>query len=100
MSDNIVVLSGRLRWARSATRHRIARKRTRFVIEHCELAFRIPPPSGGGDHRLVFLGDDEDGLPLEAMAILSEEGDLLVIHSMRLRPRFRVQYEEVKRWRG
>ncbi len=91
-----------LRWARSATRHRIARERSRYVIEHCGLRFEQPPPSGapaGADLRLVYLGDDADGVALEVMAVELEDGSLLVIHAMALRDRYRAQYEEAKQWR-
>lgn len=48
--------------------------------------------------RLVFLGDDADVVALEVMAIVLEEGSLLVIHAMALHPRYRRQYEEAKKW--
>ena len=91
-----------LKWARSATKHRIARQRARYVIEHCGLRFEQSPPAGapaGADLRLVYLGDDADGVALEVMAIELEDGNLLVIHAMPLRDRYREQYEEAKTWR-
>lgn len=91
-----------LRWARSATRHRIARERSRYVIEHCGLRFEQPPPAGApadAEPRLVYLGDDADGVALEVMAVELEDGRLLVIHAMALRDRYREQYEEAKKWR-
>jgi hypothetical protein len=91
-----------LRWARSATEHRISRERSRYVIEHCGLRFEQDPPAGApasADPRLVYLGDDADGVALEVMAIELEDGDLLVIHAMPLRRRYREQYEEAKKWR-
>lgn len=69
------------------------------MIEHCGLVFRVPPPEGQVDERLVFLGDDGDGVPLEVMAVELEDGDLYVIHAMDLRDRYRSQYEEARRWR-
>jgi hypothetical protein len=47
----------------------------------------------------VYLGDDREGLALEVMAVELEDGDLLVIHAMPLRDRYREQYEEAKQWR-
>ena len=88
-----------VRWARSATKHRVARARSGFVIEHCGLLFRVPPPAGRSDERLMFLGDDGDGVALEVMAVELEGGDLYVIHAMDLRERYRPRYEEAKRWR-
>ena len=49
--------------------------------------------------RLVFLGDDIDGVALEVMGVELEDSSLLVIHAMPLRDRYREQYEEAKKWR-
>lgn len=89
-----------LEWARSATKHRISRERSRHVIEHCGLRFEQAPSPGraAADIRLVFLGDDADGVALEVMAIELEDGGLLVIHAMLLRDRFREEYEEARQW--
>ena len=87
-------------WARSATRHRVARARSAFVIEHCGLVFRVPPPAGQLDERLLFLGDDAEGVALEVMAVGLQGGELYVIHAMELRERYRPQYMEAKRWRS
>lgn len=91
-----------LGWARSATKHRISRERSRYVIDHCGLRFEQDPPAGapaGADPRLVYLGNDADGVALEVMAIELEDGSVLVIHAMPLRDRYREQYEEAKAWR-
>lgn len=91
-----------LRWARSATKHRISRERSRYVIKHCGLRFEQSPPAGapaGAAPRLVYLGDDADGVALEVMGIELEDGSLLVIHAMALRDRYRDQYEEARTWR-
>jgi hypothetical protein len=90
-----------LKWARSATKHLISRARSRYVIEHCGLRFEQSPPvgaPGGADPRLVYLGDDAQGVALEVMAIELEDGSLLFIHAMPLRDRYREQYEEAKKW--
>lgn len=50
------------------------------------------------DTRLVYLGDDQDGIPLEVVAVDLDDGTLLVIHAMRLREKYQAQYEEAKRW--
>jgi hypothetical protein len=54
---------------------------------------------GGTDARLLYLGDDADGVPLEVMAVELDNRDLLVIHAMPLRDRYSEEYEEAKRWR-
>ena len=38
---------------------------------------------------LVYLGDDETGRPLEVVAVVLDDGDLLVIHVMDMRQKFR-----------
>lgn len=93
----------RIRWARSATKHRVSKERSRHVIKHCGLRFEVearPDAPGGADTRLLYLGDDAEGVPVEVMAVELDNGDLLVIHAMALRDRYRKQYEEAKRWRG
>ena len=95
----MVVLLGRIVWARSATKHRIRKHRSRYVIERCGLIFRVPSMGVEPDDRLVFLGDDEEGQPLEVVAVGLDDGALLVIHAMEMRERYRPFYEEAARWR-
>jgi hypothetical protein len=90
----------KLRWARSATKHRISRQRSTYVIEHAGMRFRISPEADQVDERLLYLGDDEDGTAIEVMAVELEDGDLFVIHAMPLREKYRIEYEEAKRWRS
>ena len=100
---NIWKGAAELTWARSATKHRISRKRATYVIENSEVFFLQYLPTGGAidetDARLVFLAEDEEGVELEVIAIKLEEGRLLVIHAMRLRSKYRELYEEAKKWR-
>jgi hypothetical protein len=49
---------------------------------------------------LVFLGDDPNGEALEVMAVELCGQELLVIHAMPLRERYRDQYEEARKWRS
>jgi hypothetical protein len=91
-----------LRFARSATRRRIPRTSTRYVIEHCGLHFEQSPPpdsAGAGDTRLVFVGDAPEGAALEVMAVELENDELLLIRSMPMLELYRTAYEEAKRWR-
>jgi hypothetical protein len=48
---------------------------------------------------VIFLGPDARGVPLEVIGLELADGDLLVIHAMPLRRRFREEYERVMRWR-
>ena len=57
------------------------------------------PGSPVGAARVIYLGDDARGIALEVMAVELESGDLLVIHAMRLREKYRREYEEAKKWR-
>jgi hypothetical protein len=90
-----------IRFARSATKHRISRERSLYVIEHSGKAVDVPMPVGplGGDNRIMFLGDDSEGVALEVIAAESSTDVLVVIHAMRLRKRYHSLYEEAKRWR-
>ena len=92
-------LKVKLRWARAATKHRVRRQRSQYVIEHCGLRFRVPPPAGQVDERLIYLGDDADGLALDVMAVELGPDELYVIHAMPLRKQYRAPYEQAKRWR-
>jgi hypothetical protein len=89
-----------VRFARAATRHRVSKDSIRYVIANHLIHFEEPPPLGTpGSHsmRLVYLGDDAGERPLEVMAVELPDGDLLVIHAMPLRAKYRRQYEEVRR---
>jgi hypothetical protein len=88
-----------VRFARAATRHRVSKDRIRHVIANYRVRFEEPPPAGREgvpDTRLVFLGEDPQGEPLEVMDIQLPNGGLLVIHAMSLRNKYRRGYEEAK----
>ncbi len=103
MSDKSAKLpERRVRFARSATKHRISKEHIRYVISHCGLAFEEPAPSQDTealDDRLVILGDDAGGRALEVMAVEGSKGELVVIHAIELREKYRDQYAEAKQWR-
>jgi hypothetical protein len=48
---------------------------------------------------VVYLGDDQHGMPLEVMAVELSPGELMVIHSMPLRSKYLAQYREAVAWR-
>lgn len=86
--------------AESARRHGIRDDQIRYVIEHCGLVFDQPAAEAmPGENRLVYLGDDEHGVPLEVVAVENASGDLRVIHAMTLRPKYQQEYEEAVPWR-
>lgn len=76
-----------LRFARSAFRHGISPERIAYVIEHCAHPLFDPAWFDVPDGAL-FLGLDRQGVPLEVLAVERPDGDLLVIHAMRMRRRF------------
>jgi uncharacterized DUF497 family protein len=89
-----------VRFARSATKHRISRESIRHVIANYRLQFEEPPPAGGEasqSTRMVYLGEDENGRALEVMAVEIDAGGLLVIHAMPQREKYRRRYEEGSR---
>jgi hypothetical protein len=90
-----------IRFARSATKHRISRERSLYVIEHC--GFQLVKrswnrASSGLDRRVAFFGDDLEGVPLEVLAAERDEEHFLVIHAMNLRNSQRGLYEEARKW--
>jgi hypothetical protein len=85
-----------LRFATSAYRHGIGRERAAHVIQHCGLPYEGLDDAGDA---VLFLGDDWNGIPLEVGGIELEDGDLLVIHAMRLRRKYLELYLEALPWR-
>ena len=91
-----------VRFARSATKHRVSKESIRHVIAHCGLCFDQPPPAENAevlDRRLVCLGDDANGRAIEVVAVEGDKDDLIVIHAMPRRDKYLAQYEEAKQWR-
>jgi hypothetical protein len=102
MSDKIATLfaPGKVRFARAATRHRITKDSIRHVVANHRVHFEETPPTGrpgSRSTRLVYLGEDAQGRALEVMAVEVLDGDLLVIHAMPLRAKYRRQYEEIEK---
>lgn len=56
-----------------------------YVIESC--ACPLHEPDEGSD-RVLFLGPDHRGIPLEVVALERTDGDLLVIHAMPMRQKY------------
>jgi hypothetical protein len=89
-----------IRILKAAGKHGITDNQIRYVISHCGLAFEQPAPDDPIEpDRLLVLGDDQAGVPLEILAVEDEAGDLMVIHAMRMRRRYRQQYQEALPWR-
>lgn len=99
--QNVWPEEARIAFARSATKHRISRERSLYVIEHCGLQLVNRYRSlvhSDVSQRVVFLGDDLEGVQLEVVAVEEEEEEFVVIHAMNIRNRFRGLYEEARQW--
>lgn len=97
--QNVWPEEAKITFTRSATKHRISRERSLCVIEQCGFQLvkhhRVHPAV---NQRVVFLGDDLEGVAIEVMAAERSEKEFLVIHAMNLRARFRGFYEEARSW--
>lgn len=85
----------RIRFTRSATKHRISRNDSKLVVQRSSRWITIdPPPSSGHlQPRRVYVGPDENGRLIEVFAIELEDGALLVIHAMSLRQKTQELWE-------
>jgi len=100
--QNVWPEEAEIRFARSATKHRISRERSLYVIEHCGFQIverRWRPTASRADRRIGFFGDDLEGVAIEVMAVERSEEEFLVIHAMNLRNRSKGFYEEARSWR-
>jgi hypothetical protein len=65
-----------------------------YVVRTCPMPLDHPANNG----QVMCLGLDQRGVPLEVTAFEGDDGQLMIIHAMRLRPSYRAAYEEVMRW--
>jgi hypothetical protein len=99
--QNVWPEEAEIKFARSATKHRISRERSLYVIEHCGMQIierHRNSANSGVDRRVAFLGDDLEGAALEVIAAEPEEDEFLVIHAMELRNRHQALYVEARSW--
>lgn len=82
-----------VRFAASASRHGISHERSRHVVSHCACPLYGFDPADAD--VVAFLGPDANGIPLEVFGIELESDDILVIHAMKLRGRYRADYARV-----
>ena len=73
-----------------------ARTQVRARDRPCRVSVRPPDRP---DEAVLFLGDDQAGLPLEVVGVELSDGTLRVIHAMPLRAGYRDLYEEATKWR-
>lgn len=86
-----------VRFASSSARHGISEERARFVLTNHVVAWYAELKNDGAD-RIMFLGTDGQGVPLEILAIESGTGDLLVIHAMKMRKSYEAELKMVFGW--
>lgn len=99
--QNVWHEEAQIRFARSATKHRISRERSQYVIENCgiQLVDRAwERETSSMEKRVVFIGDDLEGVALEVIAAEEDEDAFVVVHAMNVRKRFRGLFEEVRQW--
>ncbi len=85
-------------WAPSAAKHGISRARARHVIETASVVLPHPEEDGEPDPALLFyLGEDPNGILLEVLLRLVEDGVPRVFHVMKIRPEYRALYEQLSR---
>lgn len=92
--------SDKITWTRSATKHRISRERSLYVVRHAGVCRRESeyPEEWDRDPRFLFIGLDLEGMPLEVVAVATEDGSLVIIHAMPLRERYQGWYGEMAKW--
>ncbi|MGH3366530.1 MAG: hypothetical protein ACRDOY_04950 [Nocardioidaceae bacterium] len=69
----------RLRFTRSARRHRIGRAHAMHVINSVEPVAAV---NERGDAEYLWVGQDDRGVTLEVAAVVVEDDVLLVLHVM------------------
>ncbi len=89
----------RIGFARSATRHRVSRERSLFVVRHAGICFAQDDEWEYDNPRVVFLGGDEAGERLEVIAAIEADGALHILHAMPMRERYGRKYVEAISWR-
>lgn len=72
-----------IRIHRAALKRQISEDRIRHVIRQCPEPLYSDKP--GEEDLIIYLGLDPHGVPLEVMALELANGDLLVIHAMKMR---------------
>jgi hypothetical protein len=90
----------RIGWARSATKHRVSRERSLFVVRHAGICFAQDRDREYENPRVAFLGCDECGERLEVIAaIVGPSERLLILHAMPMREKYGRDYVEAISWR-
>lgn len=73
----------------SAFRHGISSERIHEAIKSCREELGVPKHGGGDIDLVLYLGRDQNGVPLEVVAREHDDGSITVFHAMRMRPAYR-----------
>jgi hypothetical protein len=93
-----------VRFAHSAFRHGITEAQIRHIVDEYGPADSVELVSNPDAVGLLYVGDDRRGVPLEVIGVAIDleggEHDLLIIHAMPLRLRYRRDYQRImqERW--
>lgn len=82
----------------SARRHKISDERMLYVANYCKTPLEVGDPRAGEDDLLLFLGPDRNGVPLEVMGRVREDGGVTLFHAMKMRDQYLETYEELMKW--
>lgn len=74
---------------RSAREHGVADEDALHAAGRFLVTYPLSDEGQGGPRRELRLGPDRAGNLLEVVVLLLDDGDELVIHAMRMRPRYR-----------
>jgi hypothetical protein len=85
-------------FARSATKHRVSRERSLFVVRHAGICFVEGEEWDYESPRVAFLGSDADGERLEVIAAAESSGLLHILHAMPMREHYGRKYVEAISW--
>jgi hypothetical protein len=72
----------------SALKHAIAVEDTLHAVEQCLIIYSLTDEREGGPLRQLHLGPDRAGNLLEVVVLIRDDGIGLIIHSMRMRPKY------------
>lgn len=73
----------------AARKHGIPEKDTRHAATDALVCYLLDDEGQGGPTRELRLGPDRAGNLLEIVVLLLDGGEGLIIHSMRMRPKYR-----------
>jgi uncharacterized DUF497 family protein len=80
---------GRWEVHRSALKHEIDAADTVHAVRNALIVYALTNSEEEGPPRELHLGPDRAGNLLEVVVLVRDEGPGLIIHSMRMRPRYR-----------